>query len=137
MLSTPPAFILSQDQTLIKSLSLRTTLASNKEVLSFSVACLSSSLLLVKLHLFHCLHLREHVLGFPQFHQCCSLLNFHCRLVKPTTRIFRVVSLFDYQRSVPSLLFARGLFISDSLYRISLLISSVNTFLYLFQKSFL
>ena len=81
MLSTPPAFILSQDQTLIKSLSLRTNLASFKKFCLFPSLSESLQILLFLGRTFHVLFVSEFSLGQLLVRLEFSGL-FYCSVIK-------------------------------------------------------
>ena len=82
MLSTPPAFILSQDQTLIKSLN----------PVSIELTSFNSFLIL-------CLRISFNLLN--DVHKRCILnSNEFCTHLEILKRIFKVVFLFSYQSSV-------------------------------------
>ena len=103
MLSTPPAFILSQDQTLIKYVLLRKTLKSyfvTPRCFSKHQVCLVS-LKLTSFNSFLILCLRIHSIAWMMFTKDVYLILMnHCTHLEILKRIFKVVFLFSYQSSV-------------------------------------
>ena len=113
MLSTPPAFILSQDQTLIKSLSLRTNLASFKKFCLFPSSSESLQILLFLGRTFHVLFVSEFSLGQLLVRLEFSGL-FYCSVIKVLCSHLNC-------------------FISESLFSLSHLHVIVNKFFYFFE----
>ena len=125
VLSTPPAFILSQDQTLIKKFSLWTQLASN----------------LIKKFNFVSVNDKPSGLSFfTDFLGCVYktqfVSEFSLEIIKISVRIFRVVSLFSYQGASCRFLLFCVVALSDSLFRLPYLSTNVNKYFNLFCLRF-
>ena len=105
MLSTPPAFILSQDQTLIKYVLLHKTLKSyfvTPRCFLKHQVCLVS-LKLTSFNSFLILCLRIHSIAWMMFTKDVYLILMNSVLIsKFQKRIFKVVFLFSYQSSLLS-----------------------------------
>ena len=103
VLSTPPAFILSQDQTLIKYVLLRKTLKSyfvTPRCFLKHQVCLVS-LKLTSFNSFLILCLRIHSIAWMMFTKDVYLIPMnYCTHLEILKRIFKVVFLFSYQSSL-------------------------------------
>ena len=122
MLSTPPAFILSQDQTLVKNVCIRVRIAWQ-----------FCSCLLFWFDIFRCPFLKNLFKEFSGFVVYCSVINVLFLLLP-----FHVTAFILYQ-SVSCLsttflnyFLSLSIFISDNLYIISCVFCFVNTFFEVF-----
>ena len=122
MLSTPPAFILSQDQTLVKNVCIRVRIAWQ-----------FCSCLLFWFDIFRCPFLKNLFKEFSGFVVYCSVINVLFLLLPfHATAFILYQSVSCLSTTFLNYFLSLSIFISDNLYIISCVFCFVNTFFEVF-----
>ena len=121
MLSTPPAFILSQDQTLVKNVCIRVRIAWQ-----------FCSCLLFWFDIFRCPFLKNLFKEFSGFVVYCSVINVLFVVAVSCDSFYIISKCFMFVNNFLNYFLSLSIFISDNLYIISCVFCFVNTFFEVF-----